>query len=228
MTSFMATAIGRGTLSFKGPEENMKLTIVGAVNDTTHIYIPTDNSSKATAADFIVFKQHGTEVPANTETASNLSIDLDLTANNQAQIDVILDALTGDVIKATGNGRLQIKVPATGDLTMKGRYNIENGRYDFNFQSFLRKPFDLIAGSYIEWNGDPYNANIHVDAQYEAEHVSINDLISNQNVGQSSFFNSSIRGLPRRCVCNCRIKRPAEPARYQFSPRFSVGQCYQE
>jgi hypothetical protein len=77
---------------------------------------------------------------------------------------------------------------------MKGRYNIENGRYDFNFQSFLRKPFDLMPGSYIEWNGDPYNANIHIDAQYVAEHVSINDLISNQNTSQSSFFNSSIRG----------------------------------
>ena len=191
---FYGKAIGKATLSLKGPEENMKLNIVGAVNDTTHIYIPTDNSSRATVADFIVFKQHGTEVPVTPEVASNLSIDLDLTANNQAQIDVILDALTGDVIKATGNGRLQIKVPATGDMTMKGRYNIENGRYDFNFQSFLRKPFDLMPGSYIEWNGDPYNANIHVDAQYVAEHVSINDLISNQNTSQSSFFNSSIRG----------------------------------
>ncbi len=191
---FYGKAIGRATLSLKGPEENMKMSITGAVNDTTHIYIPTDNSSKSSAADFIVFKQHGTEIPATPGATSNLSIDLDLTANNQAQIDVILDALTGDVIKATGDGRLQIKVPANGDMTMKGRYNIESGKYDFNFQSFLRKPFELIGGSYIEWNGDPYNANIHIDARYVAEHVSINDLISNQNTAQNSFFNSSIRG----------------------------------
>jgi hypothetical protein len=191
---FYGKAIGKATLSLKGPEENMKMSITGAVNDTTHIFIPTDNSSKATSADFIVFKQHGTEISSTPDATSNLSIDLDLTANNQAEIDVILDALTGDIIKATGNGRLQIKVPANGDMTMKGRYNIENGRYDFNFQSFLHKPFNLIGDSYIEWNGDPYNANIHIDAQYVAEHVSINDLISNQNSGQSGFFNSSIRG----------------------------------
>ena len=179
---FYGRAIGKATLSLKGPQENMKLTITGAVNDTTHIYIPTGNSSKSSAADFVVFKQYGIlQKEASTGEQSNLSIDLDLTANHQAQIDVILDPVTGDIIKATGNGRMQIKVPATGSMSMKGRYNIEHGDYDFNFQSFLRRPFELLPDSYIEWNGDPYDADIHIDAQYTAERVSINDLISNQS-----------------------------------------------
>jgi len=76
-----------------------------------------------------------------------LSIDLDLTANSNTQIDVILDELTGDIIKATGNGRLQIHVPYNGDMTMKGRYNIENGKYDFNFQSLVKKPFEFLPGA---------------------------------------------------------------------------------
>ncbi len=125
---------------------------------------------------------------------SNLSVDLDLTANNFAQIDVILDPVTGDIIKATGNGRLQIRVPATGNLSMKGRYNIERGSYDFNFQSFLRRPFELLPDGYIEWNGDPYNADIHIDAQYTAEHVSINDLVSNQSSGSSFKDIAGYRG----------------------------------
>lgn len=192
---FYGKAIGKASLSLKGPEENMKMAITGVVNDTTHIFIPTGNSSKSSDADFVIFKQYGTEVKAASNGTSNLSIDLDLTATNQAQIDVILDEVTGDVIKATGNGRLVIKVPAGGDMTMKGRYNIESGLYDFNFQSFLRKPFMLMgdAGSYIEWNGDPFNANIHIDAQYTAEHVSIGDLISNQ----SGFDLGSNAGVAR-------------------------------
>ncbi|MGI8951781.1 MAG: translocation/assembly module TamB domain-containing protein [Chitinophagaceae bacterium] len=186
--SFYGKAIGKATLNLQGPQENMKMTITGEVNDTTHIFIPTSNSRASTSADYIVFKQYGTEMKApvnNTDT--KLNIDLDLTANNQAQIDVILDELTGDVIKATGNGRLQIKIPANGNMTMNGRYNIERGRYDFNFQSFIKKPFDLMpdAESYIEWNGDPYKANIHVDAQYTASRVSLNDLISNQGTNLS-------------------------------------------
>ena len=184
---FYGRAIGKATLSLKGPQENMKLSIVGSVNDTTHIYIPTGTSSKSSEADFVVFKQYGILQQAiDNNEQSNLSVDLDLTANNQAQIDVILDPVTGDVIKATGNGRLQIKVPATGNMSMKGRYNIERGDYDFNFQSFLRRPFELLPDGYIEWDGDPYDADIHIDAQYTAEHVSINDLISNQSTSNSN------------------------------------------
>ena len=191
---FYGRAIGKATLSLKGPQENMKLNIVGAVNDTTHIYIPTGNSSKSSEADFVVFKQYGTLQQADaTSEQSNLSVDLDLTANNQAQIDVILDPITGDIIRATGNGRIQIKVPATGSMSMKGRYNIERGNYDFNFQSFLRRPFQLLPDGYIEWDGDPYDANIHIDAQYTAEHVNINDLISNQTASSNNSIND-IRG----------------------------------
>lgn len=192
---FYGRAIGKATLSLKGPQENMRMSITGAVNDTTHIYIPTGNSSKSSEADFVVFKQYGElQQPDANTSQSNLSIDLDLTANNQAQIDVILDPVTGDIIRATGNGRMQIKVPATGSMTMKGRYNIEQGNYDFNFQSILKRPFELLPDGYIEWNGDPYDANLHIDAQYTAERVSIGDLISNQSAatgasGDNAFSN---------------------------------------
>ncbi|RXK82813.1 translocation/assembly module TamB domain-containing protein [Filimonas effusa] len=194
---FYGQAIGRATLSLKGPLENMRMTITGEVNDTTHIYIPSSINKETAEADFIVFRKYGTEMQQLEKKAGNtkLSIDLDLTANNQATIDVILDELAGDVIKATGSGRLQISVPATGPLTMKGRYNIERGSYDFNFQSIINKPFLLLedAGNYIEWNGDPYDANLHIDAQYIAERVSLNELLSNQALNLSSA-SGSLRG----------------------------------
>ncbi|NNV57973.1 hypothetical protein GD597_21090 [Panacibacter sp. KCS-6] len=179
---FYGKAIGEATLSLKGPQENMRMNITGSVNDSTHISIPTSTSKESADADFIVFKKYGEDAEkVKPATNTKLNIDLDLTANNQAQIDMILDELTGDIISATGNGRLRINVPASGNLTMNGRYNIESGRYNFNFQSFLRKPFDLKreAGSYIEWTGDPYKADMHVDAQYTAKNIGFGDLLSN-------------------------------------------------
>ncbi|GGH74461.1 hypothetical protein HNQ91_004795 [Filimonas zeae] len=186
---FYGRAIGKATLSLKGPMDNMRMAITGEVNDTTHIFIPSSVSKETADADFIVFKRYGTEVQQiSSNSSTKLSIDLDLTANNQATIDVILDELTGDVITATGNGRLQINVPATGALSMKGRYNVESGLYNFNFQSFIRKPFILLpnAGSFIEWNGDPYNAILNIDAQYIAERVTLNELLSNQALNLST------------------------------------------
>lgn len=196
---FYGKAIGKASVSLKGPQENMHMSITGEVTDSSLISIPTSNASKETAdADFIVFKQYGTEMKREQEEDdSRLSIDLDLIANNKARIDVILDELTGDVISARGNGRLQISVPATGSMTMKGRYNIERGQYNFNFQSIIRKPFYLLnEGNFIEWNGDPYDANIHIDARYIAERVALNDLIGNQsfNLGLNAAALRGYRG----------------------------------
>lgn len=177
---FYGKAIGKATLSLKGPETAAKMTIVAESNDSSHIFIPNGVSRESGTADFIVFKQYGTEmVEVSKKSDFNLSVDLDITATNQTDIDVILDDLAGDVIKATGSGRLRIKAGTTDPLSIRGRYNIERGNYDFNLQGLVRKPFALLpdAGNYIEWTGDPMNADVHIDAQYTAERVSLSDLI---------------------------------------------------
>lgn len=183
---FYGKAIGKvSTFSLKGPESNARMTLVAESTDSSHIFIPNSITRESGSADFIVFKEYGTEMISNkAKSGFNLTVDLDITANNKTQIDVILDDLTGDVIKATGNGRLKIRAGTTEPLTMRGRYNIEKGNYDFNFQSFIRKPFVLIpnAGNYIEWNGDPFNADIRIDAQYTAERIALYDLVSNLNL----------------------------------------------
>jgi len=191
---FFGRAVGQASLSLKGPLEDMRMNIIGEVNDTTQIYISTSNNRENTDVDFIKFKHYGKALEAIRTDNARLNIDLDLTANNKAKIDVILDELTGDAIEATGNGRLQISLPATGDLSIKGRYNVERGNYNFNFQSLIKKPFELIpdAGSYIEWTGDPYNANIHIAAQYTAQNVRLSDLVNGQ--GQLSGTVQAYRG----------------------------------
>ncbi|MBN9297833.1 MAG: translocation/assembly module TamB domain-containing protein [Filimonas sp.] len=225
---FYGRAIGQATLSLKGPQDNMRMTITGAVNDTTHIYIPTSVSRETADADFITFKKYGKDIKVEAkESETKLNIDLDLTANNQAQIDVILDELTGDVISAQGDGRLQINVPATGSMTMKGRYNIGQGKYNFNFQSLIKKPFYLQedAGNFIEWNGDPYNANIHIDAQYIAERISLNDLLGNQPLELSSS-SGVLRGYRGDvyviAMLRGKLSRPDIKFRIDFPPNSAV------
>jgi hypothetical protein len=180
--SFYGQAIGAVNMTLQGPEDDLRMNIIGEVNDTTHIYIPPTNTRESAEADFIIFKQYGKEISETVKKGrTNLTVDLDLIANNRAQIDVILDDLAGDVIKATGNGRIRMNI-VNGDVAINGRYTIESGRYDFNFQSIFTKPFDLKGGenNYIEWTGDPSNARINVEAQYTAERVSLSNLFNNQ------------------------------------------------
>jgi hypothetical protein len=90
---------------------------------------------------------------------------------------------------------------------MKGRYNIERGRYDFNFQSFISQTISTLLpgeGNYIEWTGDPFDANIHIDAQYTASRVSVNDLLS--NLGSNI---TALLGDIEESIRYSRIKRAA-------------------
>ena len=186
--NFYGQAVGKASMTIKGPEENIKMFISTDVNDSAHIYLPNSTSKESGKSDYIVFKKYGKTAKKNADIpAYNLVVDLEVTANNKTKIDLIMDELTGDVIKAVGNGRLKIRAGNIEPLTIRGKYNIESGKYDFNFQSFIKKPFDLIpgAGNYIEWTGDPYEADIHIDARYTAERISLNEL-----VGSSNFSNA--------------------------------------
>lgn len=183
-SNFYGQAVGKASMTIRGPEENIKMSMNVEVNDSSHIYLPNATSKETGKSEFIVFKKIGKSIISNAETPTyNLVVDLDVTADNKTQIDVILDELTGDVIKAVGNGRIKIRAGNIEPLTMRGKYNIEKGKYDFNFQSFIRKPFELIpeAGNFIEWTGNPYEADIHIDARYTAERVSLNELVGNAN-----------------------------------------------
>lgn len=191
---FYGKAVGKADLSLKGPDSEAIMRIIAEANDSSHIYIANSTSKESGDADFIVFKQIGTAVVSEDHKSNfNLIVDLDVTATNKLGIDVILDDVAGDAISATGNGRLKIRVGSVEPLTMKGRYNIEKGNYNFNFQSVIRKPFILKpnAGNYIEWSGDPYDAEIHVAAQYTAENVTTGDLLSTQK--DNSSYNASTK-----------------------------------
>ncbi len=47
------------------------------------------------------------------------------------------------------------------------------------------------AGNFIEWTGDPFKADIHIDAQYTAERIALYDLVSNVK------FKRCSKGVPR-------------------------------
>src|SRR5215472_142685 len=112
------------------------------------------------------------------EGSTNFNITLDITANNYATVYVIIDPLTKDILRANGRGNLRMKVGTNENMDIRGRYEIDRGDYNFTFQSFIKKPFVFKegVGNYIQWTGDPYDADINIQAIYEAENVQFSDL----------------------------------------------------
>jgi len=179
-SQFYGTVIGRARMTLKGPEENMVMNIKGEPTDSSNIYLPPSVSRESGEADFIVWKVYGKEMKNMTpdKKGSNLLVNMDMTANNYANVYMILDPISGDVIKANGHGNLIMSVGTSEDLKLNGRYEIDRGSYNFTFQSFIHKPFILSegVGNYIQWNGNPYDADIGIEAVYKAENVRFSDL----------------------------------------------------
>lgn len=171
--TFFGRVRGTGSLVLTGPQSDMQLKINAAAsnNDSSYITILSSDSRESGIADFMVEKQYGQEQVAGRSTSgqTNITYDVDLHANNLVTVNVVLDPLTGDQIQGRGTGDLNIRSGTREDLSIRGRYDISEGDYMFTFQSFIRKPFELLknAGNYIEWTGDPYNATIRIDAMYK-------------------------------------------------------------
>lgn len=196
---FFGTVFAKANMTFKGPLADMRMDIRGEPADSSKLFIRSGPSRESGQADFIVWKVYGREMePPKVSKESNLSVSLDIAANNFVNMYVILDELTGDIIQANGHGNLKLKAGTDGEFTIIGRYDIDRGNYNFNFQSLLRKPFRLRegVGNYIQWKGDPFDADIKIDAEYRAENVRFSDLGLDQfsiQAGGTSTVNNNLR-----------------------------------
>jgi len=183
--SFYGRAKGTGSMTLTGSQRNMYMKIDAEASqlDSSYITIPSSETRETGIADFLVERKYGRELTGSDlgSNATNISYDIDLTANRMVNMKVVLDELTGDEIRGRGTGNIRISAGTSEPLRIQGRYDIDEGNYNFTFQSFFKKPFVLRedGGNYIEWNGDPYKANIRIDAVYRTEKkVSFGPLLS--------------------------------------------------
>jgi len=179
---------GTALLQLRGPESDMVMTlnVTASEKDSSHFTLPPGTSRESGIADFLVERKYGVDMQGEKKKGNgdNILYDVELTTNPLVEVKVMLDELTGDEIKGNGAGTFKIRSGTTEPLTLRGRFDIEEGNYLFTFQSFFKKPFEIRKGSdnYIEWSGDPYDATIRFEAMYRAERVSFGPLASVLNL----------------------------------------------
>lgn len=181
---FYGRVKGTGSFSLSGAESDlyMKIDAMASTAYADTITILSQTGRETGIADFLVERKYGREMAEElTQSESNITYDVDVTANPMLTVRVILDQLTGDEIKGRGAGTLNIHAGTSEKLSMRGKVDIEEGDYLFTFQSFFKKPFELVKGSnsYISWSGDPDAATINFEAKYTADNVSFSPLVNN-------------------------------------------------
>lgn len=91
----------------------------------------------------------------------NINLQVEITP--KAQVNMIMDSNATDSIRSNGYGNLRIGYQSrTDNLNMVGKYVLEKGMYNFTLQDIIIKDFTIRQGSRIEFNGDPYKAQLDI------------------------------------------------------------------
>ncbi len=105
------------------------------------------------------------------------TLDIQVDANPDAEMILVMDPVGGDRIKARGDGKLHLIYDSDNekDIFLSGKYQIEEGKYNFTLQDIIVKEFIINNTSSITFNGDPYAAILDVEAAY-ALNANLTDL----------------------------------------------------
>jgi hypothetical protein len=109
-----------------------------------------------------VAQSFASRINASSEITLNVQVD------DKSELTVLVDELTGDYLRVRGNARLRTGFNASNELFLYGDYNITDGAYELSV-SFAKRKFDLLAGSYIRWTGDPLAGDVNIKAAYTVE-----------------------------------------------------------
>ena len=192
--SYYGTAYASGNAGIYGFLDDIKMELNMKTNGGTYFYIPLDGPSEISNNDFIRFVTKDTIKPVVKNKASNFSLDFNLEATKDAEVQLIFDEKSGDIIKARGDGFLNMKINSKGKFDMFGDYVLSTGDYLFTLEDFVTKKFEIQKGSSIKWNGNVYKANIDIVANYK-QRASVKPL----------FPNDSLNNYNKRFPVDCKL-----------------------
>lgn len=162
--------LGSAQIDMFGDINSPNINIVAENNPNTQFYLRTDETGEEVQAGYFRYenlKDTVQIVERTLDAPKGVNFSLDLTANESAEVHIIIDQSTGDIIKGRGKGEIQFFLNPAGEINMFGNYVISTGEYLFTAQTLINKTFRVSSGSVIRWTGDPLAAIIDIEATYD-------------------------------------------------------------
>ena len=207
---FYGSIFATGTGSIYGDKAGIKMDFAARSDDNSKFYMPLTNNSDISSADFVTFVEKEQDTTSylsrkkmlfesrqrrRTSGGEAMEITMTLDVRPNAEVQLVIDPTVGDIIKATGEGMLNLRINPQADVfEMYGDYTIEKGSYLFTLQNVINKWFDIEPGSTIQWTGEPLDALLNINAVYKLK-ASLQPLLE----GSLTENNRSTRAVPVEC-----------------------------
>lgn len=140
--------------------------------------------------------------------SSDLHINFDLDIDQQSTMNLLMDVRSGDKITLNGSGHMLAHYYNKGSFDLFGTYRVSRGTYNLSLQEVIRKNFEFSNDGTITFNGEPYDADLNLQAVHTVSGVSLNDINPKAN-----FSNNSARV---NCLMNIGGKARAPRITFDF------------
>ncbi len=164
-----------GTASIFGPTNDLIIKVIAETKPGTIFIIPLSDTESFGDNSYIHFltpeekraKKEGKEL--KTKDISGLELDFELDITQDAEIEIVIDKVSGSTIKGRGVGGLLIDINTNGKFNIWGDFSVFEGIYNFKYGGIVQKKFEVEPGGTIAWEGDPFNAKLAINAIYKTQ-----------------------------------------------------------
>lgn len=198
---FLATVFGTGVLHLNGsdghdlrmnaditPTKGSIFAYDAATPDaiTTGSFITFRDKSKLQNDSLTVNSENTTENEISHEYSSDVYMDINIHVNPDCTVKLRMDNNEDGYITTHGNGTLLARYHDKSPFTMQGIYQIESGKYRLYLQDIIYRDLELQEGSNVTFNGNPFDANIHLICWHTLPAVPLRDLTSSAEFMQNN------------------------------------------
>jgi hypothetical protein len=194
---FYGNVYAVGNINIAGYKDDIDITVNASTRKGTKFTLPLYGGYDVKLEDYVIFVDSTTtDIVEEKTDLEGINLDLNIEVTPDAELEIIFDEVYGDVMKGRGSGNLSIGVDKNNEIKMTGKYEIQKGDYLFtlgilNFENVINKKFEIAPGGTISWYGDPYNAEIDLNAIYKLKASLYDIMLSYSDDVKSRYKNRS-------------------------------------
>jgi hypothetical protein len=180
---FYGKAFASGNVRVKGDLNSVFFDIAARSEKGTFFVIPLYGAEEIEENNFITFVNKDTtkKVISKKTDLTGIEMHFELELTDDADIQMMFDPKVGDAITGSGYGNIKMDIDTKGNFTMFGAYTIHQGNYLFTLQNVINRKFTIENGGTIQWTGDPFDADININAVYSLKTTLPQSYQINQN-----------------------------------------------
>ena len=169
---YYGTAFIDGQATITGPVKELFINVIATTGEATVFKVPIDDGESLGDTSAIYFlspeekKARISGETVITDKISGLELRFELQVTPAAEVEITVDPTNGSYIRGRGVGNLLMEINTNGKFIMNGDFIVTEGIYNFKYAGIVNKNFTIQPGGTMDWNGNPTNANIDVEAVY--------------------------------------------------------------